>query len=248
MVQKEEEFWSLQVQAHWGQVCIDATPSRIVLNLANLLSLHVALQRRILRYAIERLHGSLQRIYAVHIEALERWIGRAGSGKTMELPGGILAAREGEAFTLTSGPCIGSDPFRLEIPGPGLYEFRDLQLTVCLEATGAELNKPLPGSTDLACMDADCLQWPLLIRSWEPGDRFRPLGLKGSKKVQDFFTDSKIPRSAKTSIPLLCDREKICWILGYRLDDRVKVTPRTKRVMVVRAQKGTAVASKEAVP
>ncbi len=84
-----------------------------------------------------------------------------------------------------------------------------------------------------AVMDADTLRWPLVVRSFEPGDRFRPLGTRGSKKLQDFFTDAKVPRRARRRVPLVCDQEKICWVVGHRLDDRVKVTERTQRILKI---------------
>jgi tRNA(Ile)-lysidine synthase len=84
-----------------------------------------------------------------------------------------------------------------------------------------------------AFLDADGIEWPLCVRRWQYGDRFQPLGLNGHKKLQDFFVDLKIPRESRRNIPILCDREKICWIVGYRLDERVKVTSRTQRVLCV---------------
>jgi tRNA(Ile)-lysidine synthase len=80
-------------------------------------------------------------------------------------------------------------------------------------------------------MDADQLRWPLLVRFWQPGDRFQPLGLKGTMKLQDYFTNAKVSRELRHRIPLLCDQEKICWVVGLRLDEQVKVTAATRRVL-----------------
>jgi tRNA(Ile)-lysidine synthase len=65
------------------------------------------------------------------------------------------------------------------------------------------------------------------------------MGLGGSKKLQDFFTDAKIPKEQRCRIPLLCDQEKICWVTGCRLDDRVKITAQTQRVLIVEMRVGT---------
>ncbi|NTV43329.1 MAG: tRNA lysidine(34) synthetase TilS, partial [Syntrophobacteraceae bacterium] len=73
-------------------------------------------------------------------------------------------------------------------------------------------------------------------RHWQPGDRFQPLGLRGTKKLQDFFVDSKIPRSMRQEIIIVCDTEKICWIVGHRLDERAKVTGETSVVLVIEAE------------
>ena len=84
------------------------------------------------------------------------------------------------------------------------------------------------------CMDSGNLKWPLQLRFRRAGDRFHPLGLTGSKKLQDFFTDCKIPRAERQKVPLLCDGEKICWVAGMRLDDRVKVNVHTRQILMVR--------------
>jgi tRNA(Ile)-lysidine synthase len=60
--------------------------------------------------------------------------------------------------------------------------------------------------------------------------------MSGSKKLQDFFTDCRIPREERQTIPILCDSEKICWVAGMRLDDRVKVDAGTRQVLKVRFQ------------
>jgi tRNA(Ile)-lysidine synthase len=56
----------------------------------------------------------------------------------------------------------------------------------------------------------------------------------GSKKLKDFFLDAKVPREDRRLVPVLCSGERIVWVVGHRLDDRVKITPRTSRVLVVR--------------
>ena len=83
----------------------------------------------------------------------------------------------------------------------------------------------------IACIDRDCVQFPLLIRKWHPGDFFRPLGMKGFKKVSDFFIDSKLSLPEKENVWILANGEQVVWIIGHRLDDRYKITPATKHIL-----------------
>lgn len=71
----------------------------------------------------------------------------------------------------------------------------------------------------------------LVLRNWEPGDKFLPLGMRNSKKLSDYFIDAKIPVYNKNSSPLLVDEEKIVWICGHRIDERVKITGDTKEAV-----------------
>lgn len=85
----------------------------------------------------------------------------------------------------------------------------------------------------VAQLDADCLQFPLLLRRWQPGDRFRPLGMSNYKKLSDFFIDQKIPLTIKSNLWLLTSADDIVWLCAYRIDDRFKLTSKTKRVLKI---------------
>ncbi|MGQ0666725.1 MAG: tRNA lysidine(34) synthetase TilS [Nitrospiraceae bacterium] len=83
-------------------------------------------------------------------------------------------------------------------------------------------------------VDADRLSGPLLVRTWLPGDRFCPAGMKGrSKKLQDFFTDLKLPIAVRKRIPVVMAPEGIVWVVGYRQDERWTPTTATQRRMVI---------------
>jgi tRNA(Ile)-lysidine synthase len=82
-------------------------------------------------------------------------------------------------------------------------------------------------------VDAENLVFPLTIRSWQEGDYFLPMGMKGRKKLSDYFVSEKIPLSKKQHIPILVNGNgEIIWIAGYRPDERYKVTAYTKKVII----------------
>ena len=91
----------------------------------------------------------------------------------------------------------------------------------------------LPRKTSIAVLDADRLQFPLTVRRWQAGDSFRPLGMKGRKKVSDFLVDSKISRFEKENIFVILSGDEVVSLLGYRIDDRYKMTTRTKRLLIL---------------
>jgi tRNA(Ile)-lysidine synthase len=71
--------------------------------------------------------------------------------------------------------------------------------------------------------DADKLTFPLELRRWKEGDYFFPFGMKGKKKLSDYFTDRKIDLNTKHKIPLLCCNDEIVWVVGFRSDDRYRI-------------------------
>lgn len=86
---------------------------------------------------------------------------------------------------------------------------------------------------NVACIDINEIEFPLLMRKWKQGDYFQPIGMKGFKKVSDFFIDQKIPIHEKENTWLLCSGKKIIWIMGQRLDDRFKITPQSTQVLKI---------------
>ncbi len=79
-------------------------------------------------------------------------------------------------------------------------------------------------------VDADVVGRPLILRRPQAGDRFRPLGLAGSKKLQDLFVDEKVPRALRAHLPVLASPQGILWVAGRHLADWAKVHPGTQRV------------------
>jgi len=92
----------------------------------------------------------------------------------------------------------------------------------------------VPRSRSTAALDADKLQFPLTLRRWREGDWFMPLGMRGKKHLSDFLIDQKVPLNLKDDVRVLTSADgKICWVVGFRVDDRFKVTDETERVLAV---------------
>lgn len=93
---------------------------------------------------------------------------------------------------------------------------------------------PIPNDPMCACLDLDEVQFPLTIRHWMHGDYFYPLGMNQMKKLSDYFVDNKIPVPEKKGIWIMASGKKIVWIMGHRIDHRFRITPETRRVLVLR--------------
>lgn len=88
----------------------------------------------------------------------------------------------------------------------------------------------------IAYLDADLVEWPLLLRTWQNADYFYPLGLRKKKKMAHFLGGLKLSPSVKPKVLLLVKEDKLLWVVGKRIDDRFKVTPSTQKVLVITSQ------------
>jgi hypoxanthine phosphoribosyltransferase len=93
------------------------------------------------------------------------------------------------------------------------------------------------GKRFIKCFDYDKIVNGLKVRNRISGDRFTPLGMDGSKKLKDFFIDEKIPKEERDAIPLIVDGKEIIWVVGYRMNEKYKVTSNTKNVILIKYYK-----------
>jgi len=197
--------------------------------------LAAALQNQVLRQIIRRVQGGLRRIHLSHIEAIKTLVkGRAQA--QLNLPAGILVRKTYEILVFTkTGETPLSQPhqgYQYLLGAPGVFTLDAVSCTITIEEIKGKT--VLPGgdaSPWIAHLNADRIKYPLMIRSFEPGDRFVPLGMTGHKKVKDFFVDLKVPTHIRKNLPLLCQGKSPIWICGLRIDERFKVRQETREAV-----------------
>lgn len=119
------------------------------------------------------------------------------------------------------------------IEEPGSFSYANGTLTV---KASQMLSLPVTADKHIAMLDAKYIQYPLLLRRWKTGDYFYPLGMQKKKKVARFLIDQKLSLTEKEKVWVLEMDKKIIWVIGYRIDDRFKVTEKTKSVLQVKVK------------
>ena len=93
------------------------------------------------------------------------------------------------------------------------------------------VSKKIASNPLIAQIDFTKPVFPMRIRKWKAGDKFRPLGMAGFKKISDFLINQKLNRFEKENIWLLLNKNEVVWVIGKRIDDRYKIKPTTKKVL-----------------
>src|SRR5579863_1148867 len=203
----------------------------LVLRLRELRVLHPALARRAVRFAIRESRGDLEGISERQIQSILSLAERPVSAKH-PLPGGFMVERGHDRllFYRVSSQTLQSAPVVLS--GPGEKTLPAHSLKIVLEVIEAPVRGPT--SPQEALLDLDKVTFPLLLRPRSPGDRFYPSGMIGSKKLQDFFVDQKVPRLQRERIPILASADGVLWVVGYRQDRRFSADAQSRKVLRVK--------------
>ena len=208
----------------------------------------VAVQRRIVRELLRRGESQRRSPRRDTVELVLRAVAKQNVVSEVAIPSGWVAVGKNSVRfvqvdnadrSLHRQPC----PTIITVPGSMTWAGTGQQIQV-QEVTRQQIASMVPAK-DCIAIDAGRISQPFVVRSWQAGDRFCPQGMKGrSKKIQDFFMDLKLSRADRRRIPLVVAPEGIVWVVGYRQDERWRVTPDTKRYMTLavhpsRAEKET---------
>ncbi|HSB77576.1 MAG TPA: tRNA lysidine(34) synthetase TilS [Candidatus Methylomirabilis sp.] len=195
------------------------------LDIARFGSAPPAVARRALQEAFhlasQEAHGLTRR----HLEAL---LGLLTRDAAVQLPGGLVATRTGDAVEIVPRPV--SDGVRSRRAASAWNAFPEVSVRpgrwVRWDPLGCRVRvrrvtaSAVPSASRggrQEILSPAVLAGCLSLRAWQPGDRFRPLGLRGQKKLQDFFVDAKVPRGQRARIPLLLADGRIAWVVGQRV-------------------------------
>ena len=228
---RDEEEWleSLTGEAY-GAVASEQ-PQGVALDAERLGAMPRALRRRVARRAVARCLGHLRGIDQRHVDRALALLQR-GKPRSLDLPKGLRVSRDDDTLVFRVRDAERAETAEVAgmCPVPGELRFPLLRLTARLAEEGKPLPKPGP---DRALLDADLVKGPLVVRPRRPGDRFHPQGAPGTRRLKSFLIDRKVPVDERGRIPLVLSGEKIAWVVGHRIDDRFKITPATRRVLVL---------------
>jgi tRNA(Ile)-lysidine synthase len=249
---QELDYIEQETVKAWPQVAIEME-SGVRFQRPQFASLHPLLQRMVLRKAYALLMGNTRRLQESHLTLMTEAAMGKNSGVTLDLPGGLKLHLAYNIMLLSRDagfpcpfPLIKEDyPVGLPMAGEQEKVTRAGPWTITIQRVSSSL-APMqqqgqganpfvfqeqsagdisPENQWTEYLDGSNLGGSLILRSRRPGDRFQPLGMDRHKKLQDFFTDSRVPRNWRDRVPLLTSQNGIAWVVGYRIAHWARVLP-----------------------
>ena len=245
IVSSEEEWMEGVILLAFKKTVLSIGNDNVTLSVPRLCDEHLAVQRRIIRKAIATIKGDLRRIRFSHIDSATSLLESKSAYGNLDFPNRIRIQRSGDILIVTRqknalrdlevkfdrAPTIA---FTYKIEKPGSIFIEEIGVHLTFTEMGI---KDLPDLSrvgqETAFFDWDSISFPLVLRNFQPGDRFKPLGVMGTQKVKKYFIDKKVSKAERVKCAILLSQGKIIWLVGYRIDETVKMIPSTKKVLKV---------------
>ncbi len=229
LLQEEESILVPEVSRALAEVGESWGPDSYCLNLPGFLGLPPALRKMTLRAALHQILGEYP-VSSAQVAAVLDLAQARQSGGRISL-GTCRVARAGQELHIfprlpappREGGALPSCPGRFEAGG-WIWHLAGRPYSPAIS---------LPLEPNVAWLDLDHVSFPLQVRFFQPGDRFRPQGASGSRKLQDFLVDNKIPRWLRPYLPLVVSRDRIVWVAGLRVAEDAKLTAASRNILEI---------------
>ncbi len=237
-----DEFLQETVQRTFETLIISRTDQELKLNAETLSHKSRIVQTELIRRAYTSFGLGEQDLSFNHLVSVLDLVEDPASGRQTKLPGGMTVEKRYHqlSFSLPSDEpreALAPD-VAVHLPGRTLLPLRGLEIACSIDnVEPGSVSRLRRAATRMEeFVDLEAVHAPLFVRSRRPGERFFPLGAPGSKKLSDFLTDLKVDPKDRQRIAILCDQLGPIWVIGHRIDDRVKLTALTRQALHLRAR------------
>jgi len=236
ILRAEQRLLNKHAEKAYPKVVLREQNNKIILDLKRFSGYDKSLKRFMVRNCVKRLKGDLMQLTFDKVETLLNLIDQAKSGKRVDLIDDIYGDVTKDHISIYQRK---PQDFSYALSLPGKKELRKLGVSIdsevspCLKAKGGVKSQ----NKWTALLDMNKLAPPFRLRNRKNGDRFRPLGMRGTKSVADFLVDTKVPRCDRDEVMLLTSGNKIAWVVGYRMSEDFKVTSKTRRILKIEVKK-----------
>ncbi|MFD3155551.1 tRNA lysidine(34) synthetase TilS [Haloimpatiens sp. FM7330] len=197
-----------------------------------------AILTRVVRICLLKIKGNLYNLEKKHIYDILK-IQKHSTGKKINLPGNLIVTNNyGDIYIYNKQDMNfdSNEQVRINLNSKQYINNLSININTCIEENN--INIKYESNEYIKYFDFEKIQGDILLRFRRKGDRFTPLGMKGSKKLKDLFMDLKIPKDERDRIPLICFGNNIGWVVGYRISEKYKIDRNTRKILKIHIEKG----------
>lgn len=254
ILRAEEEWLNALIDPLFNAALISSDDRQVILSVPEMMNFHDAAVRRVLRKAILTIKKDLRRITLAHIDSAARLIANHPPAARLDFPGQIrvlknndrlIVRKELKNLRIATAKAAKPVSFAYHASKDAIVAqttlfIKEINMSVSFYQMSMDWIQNISTlERDTAFLDWDTLQFPLEIRNVRPGDRFSPIGMKGTQKLKKFFNANNIKPVKRTEIPIFVSGDAIIWIGGLRIADPFKVTQKTSTVLKVTISSST---------
>ena len=206
----------------------------VKLELDDFFDMDLAIQKRSVRYSINVVLHSLKGIETVHLDSVIQLSKRYGDAQ-INLPKNLTVYKKQSALYFSTEE-LKEDilSFFYELEQNETIDISEISTEIETKVLLKDKNFMLSTGAYKKAFDFDKVSGRLFVRSREAGDRIKPMGLEGTKKIKNIFIDAKVPLAERNRIPIICDEAgNILWVVGHCISEEFKIDETTKKVILI---------------
>lgn len=231
LIRQEEQFLN-DLASELATASISRDRDGLIVSVLGLRAASSVLASRVLLLALYEVSGPEVRWGRIHVESALALLHASNPSARITLPNRIELIRDYDKLRIrVKTPGETSPPLDMIVFGPCSVEIPKTRMVLLFRAFEVQYEPELPKEPTTEWFDADRLPFPLRVRNPLPGDRIRPLGMQGSRKVKKVLIDAKIPVDVRKTLPLVLRGDEIVWVPGIRRSRTASIKPSTRRVL-----------------
>jgi tRNA(Ile)-lysidine synthase len=235
ILMSEERYISQKAEKAYPKVILREQNNKVILDSRSFSDYDDSVKRFIIRNCVKKLKGDLMELNFDKVESLLNLMQQGKSGKRVDLLADIYGDITKDHISIYKRK---TKEFNYTLSLPAKRELKELKVSIDSEILSSPSKRNIKNKDNWTVfLDMNRLKPPLRLRNRKNGDRFRPLGMRGTKSVADFLVDLKVPRCDRDEVMLLTSRNKIVWLVGYRISEDFKVTTKTEKVLKIKIEK-----------
>lgn len=232
LVKDENDYLEIEAEEKLKEVA-EYSDDRVTIDVPRFNTLHIALQRRIIRQCTERLSNTLNGFDFKHVEKVLVLVYQS-TGAAVMLPYKIRAFRSYDKLILAKNIVKADKKCYYKLK----YDYDNSIYTekgcITVERKKAKEIGELRGQKNIIYIDTSKIKDGLALRYRRTGDMFAPIGMKGTKKLKEYLIDEKVPKEERDELELIADGNEIVWIVGGRLSEKYKITNDTLDALLIK--------------